>query len=358
LEPRFVLSGAGQPIDFLSWLNLTVQAEQAASGQAVRAPSIEVHPGQSIQAAVDVAAPGTLILLDPGTYQQAITITKPDIFLVGLGRSGSDGVVITNPGGMDNGINVTAQGSGFALLNLAVRNFGDNGVLLTGVQRFLIDRVIANNDGEYGVFPVHSINGVVTRSSVSGNSDTGIYVGQSANVFLLGNSAFGNVNGIEVENSVNVLVAGNHSFNNTAGILIDLLPGLDFPFAANILVEDNVVQNNNLANFGPPGDIASVVPSGTGILVLGASQTVVQNNLIVGNRTIGVGLLSSAVLTFFGGGPVVGIEPDPMGTTIENNLVFGGFGGADLLWDGSGANNCWLNNLFLTSLSPGPLPTC
>jgi hypothetical protein len=183
-------------------------------------------------------------------------------------------------------------------------------------------------------------------------------VGQSANVFVLGNTAFGNVNGIEVENSVNVLVAANNSFNNTAGILVDLLPGLDFPFAANIVVENNVVRNNNLANFGPRGDIASAVPSGTGILVLGASQTVVENNAVLGNRTIGVGLLSSNVLTLFGGGPVLGIEPDPMGTEIENNVLFGALTGTDLLWDGSGSDNCWLGNVFLTSQSPGQLPNC
>jgi parallel beta-helix repeat protein len=274
LESRIVPNGANQPLDPLTWLFLVEQVEQVASGrssvppsQAVSAPSVEVHAGQSIQAAVDAANPGTIIFLDPGTYNQTVNVNKPDIFLVGLGGSGAD-VMIANPGGASNGINVTASGAGFVLLNVAVQGFDTNGVFLNGVDRFWIDRVTASNDGQYGLFPSHSSNGLIARSTANGNSDTGIYVGQSLNVFVLANTTFGNVNGIEVENAVNVLVASNNSSNNTAGILVDLLPGLDFPFAENVLVENNVVDNNNLANFGPPGDIASAVPSGTGIFVL------------------------------------------------------------------------------------------
>jgi parallel beta-helix repeat protein len=364
LEPRFVLSDAGQPLGPLAWLRLVAQVESVVSShsttaptQSIGAPSVEVHPGQSIQAAVDAASPGTVIFLDPGTYNQTVTISKPDIFLVGLGQP-SDGVVLANPGGADNGINVTAQGGGFVLLNVTVQGFDTNGVLLTGVRRFLIDQVTATNDGQYGVFPGLSANGLIARSTASGNSDTGLYVGQSLNVAVLGNRTFGNVNGIEIENSVNARVAGNHSFNNTAGILVDLLPGLTVPVSDNILVEDNVISDNNLRNFGPAGDIASAVPPGTGLIVLGASQTTVQNNIVLGNQKIGIGVASCEILNLFGGGPVIGIEPNPDDTKIQNNLVLGSLLGADLLWDGSGMNNCWMGNTFLTSLAPEPLPGC
>jgi len=36
-------------------------------GEAIAAGAIVVHPGQSIQAAVDQASPGTRILVEPGT---------------------------------------------------------------------------------------------------------------------------------------------------------------------------------------------------------------------------------------------------------------------------------------------------
>jgi parallel beta-helix repeat protein len=363
LEPRLVPSGAGQPLGPLTWLHLVWQTENVAAGlstgppaQAVSAPSIEVHAGQSIQAAVNAAAPGTVIFLDPGTYKESITIAKPDIFLVGLNQPGGGSVVLANPGDADNGINVTSQGAGFTLLNVTVQGFGENGVLLTGVQRFLIDHVNAVHDGEYGIFPVLSLNGLIARSSASGNRDTGIYVGQSANVAVLGNTTFGNVNGIEIENSLNALVAANISSGNTAGILVDLLPGLTVPVADNIVVENNLVRGNNLPNFGTPSGIASLVPSGIGILVLGTSDTTLQNNAVLGNQKIGIGVLSTEVLNLLGGGPVFGIEPDPNNTQVHGNTALGAPFGADLLWDGTGSGNSWVDNVFLTSVSPVPLP--
>ena len=46
-------------------------------------PDIVVHKGQSIQAAVDKAKDGMTILIEPGTYEEAITVSKPGIKLVG-----------------------------------------------------------------------------------------------------------------------------------------------------------------------------------------------------------------------------------------------------------------------------------
>ena len=80
---------------------------------------------------MDNASPGTVIFIDPGTYSQTVNVSRPDIFLVGLGGPG--GVVLTNPGGADNGINVNPGANGFALFNVNVQGFDDNGVVLTGV---------------------------------------------------------------------------------------------------------------------------------------------------------------------------------------------------------------------------------
>jgi len=60
------------------------------------------------------------------------------------------------------------------------------------------------------------------------------------------------------------------------------------------------------------------------------------------------------------------IEPNPDGTKTVKNLLKGNgtvpsliipFPPVDLLWDGSGTNNCWSNNQFATSY-PSPLPVC
>ena len=231
-----------------------------------------VNPGESIQAAVDAAQPGTEILLEPGIYLQSVVVSTPNIILTGLKGPHGEGVTIQNPGDVDQGIIAMPTASGFMLTNLTVRDFGEDGVLLEGVTGFTLSKITAQDNGEYGLFPVFSSFGVITGCTASGHHDTGIYVGQSAFIGVTSNRTFDNVNGIEIENSSHIGVVGNDTFNNTAGILVDLLPGLDVTTSSDIVLAHNFVHDNNRANDGDPGSIESFVPSGTGILVLGADH--------------------------------------------------------------------------------------
>ena len=45
--------------------------------------TVTVHSGESIQAAIDAAKPGTTIKVEEGTYAEALTIDKDGIELVG-----------------------------------------------------------------------------------------------------------------------------------------------------------------------------------------------------------------------------------------------------------------------------------
>ncbi len=327
---------------------------------AVGGGAIVVAPGGSIQAAVAAAAPGSTILVQPGVYREAITIAKAGIRLIGMGsgQAAARAVVVENPGGADDGITVTAAGAGVEIMHLTVEGFGDNGVLLTGVDGFHLADVTTPNDGEYGLFPVFSSNGVIEGCSASGNSDTGIYVGQSRNVVIRQNLAFANVNGIEVENSSQVDVSGNESYGNVDGILVVLLPGLVVTASSNILVRNNRVHDNNLPNFSG-GGLADFVPSGSGILVVGADTTTVQQNVVRGNSFVGIGVANTGLLALLGGPPPIGVEPFPDHTRVLGNVVLGNGGaqpipflppGVDLLWDGTGADNCWARNKSGASL--------
>src|SRR5256712_13485079 len=109
---------------------------------------VMVHAGGSIQAAVDAAGPGTVIQIEPGTYAEAIHVSVPGLALVGQRRQDGRGVVIENPGGEDNGIRVDPGSDRFVLLNVTVRGFADNGVLLSGVDGFLLAGVTAQGHGE------------------------------------------------------------------------------------------------------------------------------------------------------------------------------------------------------------------
>src|SRR5258705_13969465 len=88
-----------------------------------------VPAGGSIQNAIDAAAPGAIIRISAGTYHEALTIATPRLTLVGTGN-----VVIENPGAAEDGIVVADAGDGFALANVTVRGFKENGVKLEHVN--------------------------------------------------------------------------------------------------------------------------------------------------------------------------------------------------------------------------------
>ena len=345
-----------------------IAAPPVPSAERLGRPDVIVHPGGSIQAAVAAAGPGTVIQIEPGTYAEAIHVSVPGIALVGQrGRDGR-GVVIENPGGEDNGISVEPGSNRFVLLNVTVRGFADNGVLLNGVDGFLLAGVSAQDNGEYGLFPVHSSNGVIERCRASGHNDTGIYVGQSHDVTVRNSVTFANVNGIEFENSQRVRGIANEAYDNVVGILVVVLPGLDVKTTSDVLVAGNRVHDNNHPNFAPPGDLASFVPSGSGVLIVGADRATVEGNAVSGNQFTGIAVGSTLLLGALAGLPPEAfsdIEPKPDHVVIRDNQVTGNgtaspipfLPAVDLLWDGSGVGNCWGRNRFVTSF-PDPLPAC
>ncbi len=147
-------------------------------------------------------------------------------------------------------------------------------------------------NGAYGLYPVQCRNVVIDNCMSVGASDAGIYVGQSVNIVVKNSEAYHNVAGIEIENSSNADVFGNNAHHNTGGILIFDLPDLIVKKGENVRVFDNIIEENNLDNFAPPGNIVGTVPAGTGILVLATSDVEIYNNQIINNKTIGTGIVS------------------------------------------------------------------
>jgi len=340
----------------------------ASQSQAKAKPDAIVTAGSSIQAAVDAASAGDMIQIQPGTYHEAIIVNKPGLRLVGI-SSQSGGVIIENPGNQNNGISVRADGDGFELYNVTIKNFGRNGVFIIRADNFVLDHVTTINCGEYGLFPLLCNGGKIDHCSATGHEDTGIYIGQSTNIEMSFNEAFANVNGLEIENCSHVTVTNSQSYDNVVGILVVLLPGLSVTTSTDITLTRNHVYDNNHINFADPdGGFEAFVPSGSGILIVGTDNTVVENNTVKGNNFLGIAVVSTTVLGALAGIPpeaFAGIEPNPDGDRVINNVVNTNgtvqpalpFPAVDLLWDGSGTNNCWSGNKYKKSF-PELLPAC
>jgi parallel beta-helix repeat protein len=263
---------------------------------------------------------------------------------------------------------VLAVADYFTVSGFKIQNYTSNGATVQATTGPVFRDLVTENTGEYGVFPILSTNVLVEHCVTSGVIDTGIYVGQSRDIVVRDSEAFGNVSGIEIENSVDALVENNHAHDNTAGMLVFILPGKTATEAAGTRVVNNRIENNNLANFARPEMIVSIVPPGSGILILSADATEVTGNILSGNKSFAIALVALTDFPEFFSGqdkwdiPVVpennwvhantyinnGYEPDP-------EVLDAGFIGADLLWSTAGPGNRW--DEPNATRFPSPLPS-
>ncbi len=169
-----------------------------------------------------------------------------------------------------------------------------------------------SSNGSYGLYPVFCENVLIDSCIAIGASDAGIYVGQSKHIIVRNSAAYQNVAGIEIENSLYADVYNNKAIGNTGGILVFDLPDLVQKKGGHVRVHHNLVQDNNLKNFAPKGNIVGNVPKGTGMMVLATSNVEVFENQIINHATIGVAIVSY----FMTENEIKDKEYDPYPTTV------------------------------------------
>jgi parallel beta-helix repeat protein len=246
---------------------------------------------------------------------------------------------------------------------LEIKNYRLDDVSLLSVDDFHISQGSYRDNEEYGIYPIYSSHGRIELNHVSGSADSGIYVGQSEEVLVRNNLCTENTTGIEIENSSYIEARENLVFGNSLGITAFVLPGLTVTKTAKVTIESNVISSNNRPNLATdPSEIISLLPSGVGVLLVGADQVKVQHNVVLDNDSVGVAVIQLPPAL---AGLDPRIDPFPDQTRIKNNLVLRSghhpdlrlapFPGADLIWDLSGIDNSWKENTFVTSF-PTILP--
>src|SRR5881396_3015967 len=137
------------------------------------APTIRVPQDfDTIQAAVDHAKPGGMVLIGPGIYSESVTVTTPYLTIRGLDR---DRTIIDGGFERSNGIQVFAA-DGVAIENLTSRNNLLDGFSWNGVHGYWGRYLTAYDNGRSGIAAYGSDDGQLDHSYASGSAHSGFSV--------------------------------------------------------------------------------------------------------------------------------------------------------------------------------------
>ena len=115
---------------------------------------------KTIQEAVDAAKKGDLILVSPGTYNEAVDVSTPDITIRGLDRNK---VILDGQFKLENGVRILGT-DGVTVENITARNYVSNGFYWTGSDRYHGSYLTAYRNGDYGIYAFDAYHGQFDHS--------------------------------------------------------------------------------------------------------------------------------------------------------------------------------------------------
>jgi parallel beta-helix repeat protein len=323
-----------------------------------------VREGESIQAAIDAARPGDTILVKPGEYAESLKITTDDLTL-----KGSRGTVLTPPDDAEPcfvfgpGAPPTVEGicvagdvqfgptpedppvindvvEGTRISGFEIRGFSGNGIFALATEDLRASRNRTDDNAEYGIFVLLSTGPVLAHNKASGNGVAGLYVGgnQEVDAKIYRNTSWDNPIGIFLRDVSFGTAERNHVFGNCTGIL--MLAGAPGPLT-NWKIRRNLVKANNRTDCGEEDP----VPSGVGILLLGAADNDISRNVVLRNRSADP---SGGGIVLVTGGEPGGPQLAPSGNAVRKNVAFGNEP-FDIFWDETGDDVTFRNNRCGTS---------
>jgi nitrous oxidase accessory protein len=174
---------------------------------AVHAATITVHAGENLQAAIDAASPGDLLLVDAGTYTGNFLVPIP-LTLQGVGMPVLDG---------NNALNkdtLTLLADGIQVEGFVITNSARAGINISSGGNLIYGNGIVHND-RYGI----AVWGAGNRIEGNNCSDShgtisrngiGIYVSNSPSTQIRNNTLLGNrKNGIQASYASFLTMEGN-----------------------------------------------------------------------------------------------------------------------------------------------------
>ena len=303
--------------------------------------------------------------------------------LVGTGRTPAD-VVVDNRFSKLNAIRADRAG-GLYLSNMTFQQAEFNAIYVLETDGFVIDRVVARGNDEYGILAFASDHGLIEDSEAYYNGDSGIYPGSGSDlnadntdfeatryaIEIRGNDSHDNTLGYSGTAGNSIWAHDNDFHDNATGIATDSLfpghPGLPQDHARwnrNRIYSNNSNWYTEFVDTGVcdkpmeqrgymDGTVCPVVPTpvGTGVLIAGGNYDSTDHNWIYDNWRYGT-------MQFWVPAPLRD-DYDPThlyDTSNHNHTYLNQMGidpagrerpnGMDHWWDDQGVGNCWEDNHY------------
>jgi len=238
----------------------------------------------TIQAAVDHAKPGGMVLIAPGIYSESVTVTTPYLTIRGLDR---DRTIIDGGFERSNGIQVFAA-DGVAIENLTSRNNLLDGFSWNGVHGYWGRYLTAYDNGRSGIAAYGSDDGQLDHSYASGSAHSGFSVEGCSPCHSVISAVVGedNAAGFSGTNAEGVAIVNSEWTNNMSGIVPNTQDTVGGAPQRSLLIAGNYVHDND--NVAAPA-LALTYPSfGMGIVVAGGLDDLITGNLVEDQRTYGI----------------------------------------------------------------------
>jgi hypothetical protein len=283
------------------------------------------------------------------------------------------------------------RADGIVFTNFTVQYSDYNNIYVLETDGFRFQDIRSRWSNEYGFLSFVSDHGIYKDLNAYGAGDAGVYPGSGPptegkrfGIKIIDVNAHDNLQGNSGSAASGTLYRNNRFHDNGVGIVVDSFssghPGTP---EDNVVWRNNDIYSNNQDYFSPELDDycvapyperdpkivcpAIMVPVGTGLLIAGGNDNLIEGNRIWDHNRYGA-MLFFVEASFRGDE-----EPEKQFDTSHGNRFVGNVmgvapggeaapNGTDFWWDEGGDRNCWSDNTAhqgaaITS-NPGTLPAC